>query len=55
MVSATIRRRIGGGALFAYPVEAALLGAPAPPTAEEIHAHAEGVADVLIAGIEARP
>jgi TetR/AcrR family transcriptional regulator len=46
---------VGGGALFAYPVEAALLGAPAHPDAEEIRAHAEAVADVLIAGIALAP
>jgi TetR/AcrR family transcriptional regulator len=42
---------VGGGALFAYPVEAALLGAPAHPNADQIRAHAEAVADVLITGI----
>lgn len=42
---------VGGGALFANPVEAALLGAPAHPDAEDIRAHAEAVANVLIAGI----
>ncbi len=42
---------VGGGALFANPVEAALLGGPAHPDAEDIRAHAEAVADVLIAGI----
>jgi TetR/AcrR family transcriptional regulator len=42
---------VGGGAPFAYPVETALLGGPAHPNAEEIRAHAEIVADVLIAGI----
>jgi AcrR family transcriptional regulator len=41
----------GGGALFANPVEAALLGAPAHPNARDVRAHAEVVADVLIAGI----
>jgi TetR/AcrR family transcriptional regulator len=41
----------GGGALFANPVEAALLGAPAHPDAADIRAHAEAVADVLIAGV----
>jgi TetR/AcrR family transcriptional regulator len=46
---------VGGGALFAYPIEAALLGAPTHPNAEDIRAHAEAVADVLIAGIEAGP
>jgi TetR/AcrR family transcriptional regulator len=42
---------VGGGALFANPVEATLLGAPAHPDAEAVRAHAEAVADVLIAGI----
>ena len=46
---------VGGGAIFAYPVEAELLGAPAHPTTEEIRAHAEAVADVLIAGIALAP
>jgi hypothetical protein len=46
---------VGGGALFANPVEAALLGAPAHPDAEDIRAHAEAVADVLIAGIAVTP
>jgi AcrR family transcriptional regulator len=41
----------GGGAMFANPVETALLGAPAHPGADEIRAHAEAVADLLIAGI----
>ncbi len=41
----------GGGAMFANPVEAALLGAPAHPNAKHIRAHAEAVADVLIAGV----
>jgi len=45
----------GGGALFANPVEAALLGAPAHPNAEDIRAHAEAVADVLIAGVAVTP
>jgi AcrR family transcriptional regulator len=45
----------GGGALFANPVEAALLGAPAHPDAEDIRAHAEAVADVLIAGVTVTP
>jgi TetR/AcrR family transcriptional regulator len=45
----------GGGALFANPVEAALLGAPAPPGPEDIRAHAEAVADVLIAGVSVTP
>jgi|ERR1700682_2034876 len=42
---------VGGGALFANPVEAALLGAPAHPGAKYIRAHAEAVADLLVAGI----
>src|ERR1700716_603961 len=46
---------VGGGALFAYPVEAELLGAPAHPTTEEIRAHAEAVADVLIGGVALLP
>jgi TetR/AcrR family transcriptional regulator len=41
----------GGGAPYAKPVEAMLLGAPADPDAGEIRAHAETVADVLIRGI----
>jgi AcrR family transcriptional regulator len=41
----------GGGAPFASPVEAALLGAPAHPDAQDVRAHAEAVADVLIAGV----
>ena len=45
----------GGGALFANPVEAALLGAPAHPDAEDIRAHAEAVADLLIAGVGELP
>src|SRR5216684_694118 len=45
----------GGGALFANPVEAALLGAPAHPNAEDIRAHAKAVADVLIAGVAVTP
>jgi len=45
----------GGGALFANPVESALLGASAHPDEEEIRAHAEAVADVLIAGIAGTP
>jgi TetR/AcrR family transcriptional regulator len=45
----------GGGALFANPVEAALLGASAHPTAHEIRAHAEAVADMLVAGVTLIP
>ena len=45
----------GGGALFANPVEAALLGASEHPGAEDIRAHAEAVADLLIAGIAVSP
>jgi AcrR family transcriptional regulator len=46
---------VGGGALFANPVEAALLGAPAHPKAAYVRAHAEAVADVLIDGIALAP
>ena len=46
---------VGGGALFAYPVEAALLGAPPNPDADDVRAHAEAVADVLIAGVALAP
>lgn len=42
---------VGGGAIFASPVEAALLGAPSPPDADDIRAHAEAVADICISGI----
>ncbi|WP_369369825.1 TetR/AcrR family transcriptional regulator [Promicromonospora sp. Populi] len=42
---------VGGGAIFANPVEAALLGAPSPPSAADIRAHAETVAGIYIAGI----
>jgi hypothetical protein len=42
---------VGGGAIFANPIEAALLGAPAHPSAADIRAHAETVADLLIEGI----
>ena len=45
----------GAGAPFANPVEAVLLGAPAHPGPEEIRAHAEAVADVLIDGIALTP
>ena len=45
----------GGGALFANPVEAALLGAPAHPDEQDIRAHAEAVADVFIAGVTVVP
>lgn len=41
----------GGGAQFAHPVEAALLGAGAKPTPAQLQAHAENVARVLLAGI----
>jgi len=41
----------GGGALFASPVEAALLGAPQPSDDEDIRRHAEAVADVIIGGV----
>jgi AcrR family transcriptional regulator len=46
---------VGGGALYAYPVEAALLGAPAHPNSKDIRAHAEAVADLLIAGVLTTP
>jgi TetR/AcrR family transcriptional regulator len=42
---------VGGGALYAYPIEATLLGAPSRPDAEDIRRHAEAVADVLISGV----
>ena len=45
----------GGGAPYANPVEAALLGAPAHPDADTIRAHAETIADTLIAGITTTP
>ena len=45
----------GGGTLLANPVASAFLGAPAHPDAEDIRAHAEAVADVLIAGISVTP
>lgn len=50
---ATMRYLItaGGGAIFANPVEAALLGAPAHPDEESVRAPAESVADMLIAGV----
>ena len=44
----------GGGALFANPVEAALLGAPAHPDGDDIRAHAEAVADILLNGVTVR-
>jgi TetR/AcrR family transcriptional regulator len=46
---------VGGGAVFANDVEAALLGAPSPPDAADIRAHAEAVADICIAGITTKP
>jgi hypothetical protein len=45
----------GGGALYANPVEVALLGAPVHPDPDTIRAHAETLADLLIAGITAAP
>jgi hypothetical protein len=45
----------GGGAPYAKPVEAMLLGAPAEPGEREIRAHAETVADLLIRGIVLAP
>ncbi|MDT9688597.1 TetR/AcrR family transcriptional regulator [Streptomyces sp. P9(2023)] len=41
----------GGGALFASPVEARLLGAPDTPDENTIRRHAESVADVIINGL----
>ncbi len=41
----------GTGALYANPVEAALLGAPTHPSPDDIRTHAETVADLLITGI----
>jgi hypothetical protein len=41
----------GTGAIYANPVEAALLGAPAHPSPQDIRTHAEAVADLLITGI----
>ncbi|MEZ0064404.1 TetR/AcrR family transcriptional regulator [Streptacidiphilus sp. MAP12-20] len=41
----------GGGALFASPVEARLLGAPDTFDEDAIHRHAEAVAGVIINGI----
>lgn len=46
---------VGGGAIFANPVEAAMLGAPSPPSAEDIRAHAQAVADICITGITIAP
>ena len=45
----------GGGALYASPVEAVLLGAPARPDPDDIRAHAEAVADVLLNGVTVSP
>ena len=42
---------VGTGAIYANPVEAALLGAPTHPSPHDIRTHAETVADLLIAGI----
>lgn len=42
---------VGGGALFASPVESRLLGAPEAPDADDIRRHAETVADVIVAGV----
>lgn len=41
----------GAGALFASPVEAALLGAPRLDGDAALRTHAETVADLLIAGL----
>ncbi|MCX4782476.1 TetR/AcrR family transcriptional regulator [Streptomyces sp. NBC_01264] len=45
----------GAGAQFAHPVEAALLGARTKPTPAQLQAHAETVADLLLAGIITSP
>ncbi len=45
----------GGGALYANPVEASLLGAPTHPDPATIRAHAQTVADLLITGITTAP
>jgi hypothetical protein len=41
----------GGGALYASPVEAALLGVPDPPPPAFVSQHAQEVADIIITGI----
>ncbi|MEV0475815.1 TetR/AcrR family transcriptional regulator [Streptomyces prunicolor] len=41
----------GGGALFAGPVEARLLGAPDHPDESAVRRHAEAVAEILINGV----
>ncbi|HEX4787470.1 MAG TPA: hypothetical protein VH372_03345 [Actinospica sp.] len=46
---------VGTGAIYANPIEAALLGAPADPSPHDVLAHAETVADLLIAGIKRQP
>jgi AcrR family transcriptional regulator len=45
----------GGGAIFASPVESALLGARQPPRPSDIRRHAEAVADLIVAGVAAVP
>jgi TetR/AcrR family transcriptional regulator len=42
---------VGGGAIFANPVEAKLLGAADSLEADDIRRHAEAVADVIVAGL----
>jgi TetR/AcrR family transcriptional regulator len=42
---------VGGGALFANPAEATLLGAPDVFGADDIRRHAEAVADIIVLGI----
>ncbi|MDQ1702266.1 MAG: TetR/AcrR family transcriptional regulator [Frankiaceae bacterium] len=45
----------GGGAMFASPIESALLGAAQPPRPGDIRRHAEAVADVIVAGLSLGP
>ncbi|MDP9221326.1 MAG: TetR/AcrR family transcriptional regulator [Actinomycetota bacterium] len=45
----------GGGAMFASPIESALLGVRQPPRPTDIRRHAEAVADVIVAGLSAAP
>src|SRR5260370_40483669 len=41
---------VGGGALSAHPVAAALLGAPAHPNPDAVRAHPDAVAHLLLPG-----
>lgn len=43
----------GSGALYASPVESALLGAPQPAGADDVRRHAETVADIIVTGLSA--